>query len=220
MIDMKMSSAEKTFALNVIEKFIHMGFVKGFYEARKANRDIYHWFIETNLCEAGYDYACGETKGVFFIPGLDNWVLKITTPYETEHDWCGREYENFIAAEEEGLGRYFAAMELLTEIDGIKFYAQEKLQMTADVDGALVDILEYEYQEREKPYDRDQLWEEVEDLDACDRVELLFENRRLRSFVDCRRINDLHCDNFGCRGVEGEIVILDYSGYGSRVWEV
>lgn len=213
---MKMSKEERALALEYINLFVAKGLVE-FYKKSRAERrsSLWDWYDDAKLENSGFNYADGATKTVLINDELD-WVIKFVRPDE-ERDWCGREYENYVLAEEAGLGYYFAATEYLCEVEGIRFYAQEMVICDESVDSSIADSYERRLQERGEEYDIDSIWEDIENMDAADRVELLYGNTELCQFVWDRRINDLHCGNFGIAG--DRYVMIDYSGFGRRVWE-
>ena len=213
---MKATSWERDIALRIVDLIINKGFAEPFYsEARPYS--MWDWLDKHGLFQQGFQYADGATKGVIFHEDLDDWVIKFRLPREfAEKDYCTREYENYVLAEEAGLDYYFATTEYLCEREGIIFYLQEQVICDEEVDSDIYDKLQCRYEESGTPYDNDSLWEEVEELDAYERVMLLYNNEALANFISQRHINDLHCGNFGMAG--DHYVMIDYSGFGSGVW--
>lgn len=209
---MKMSNCERTVAMNIIDLFVQRGFISAF---KNTSHSMYNWMYDNGLLRNGYDYADGATKCVFMYDGLDSWVIKCRYP-GMERDYCARECENYALAEEAGFGFYFAATEFLCEVDGIAFYVQERVDCDESVDCLIKDRLQCDYEDSNTPYDEDSLWEEVEELDAYSRIMLLYGDEALARFICERRINDLHCGNFGIRG--DSYVMVDFSGFGMAVW--
>ena len=208
---MKMSLSDHNTAIKFIWKLLDAGLAAQM--ADKENHYLYDWFRKASLGN-GISFADGATKAVFISFDFD-WVIKVNLPGE-EFDWCGREYENYRLAEERGLGYYFAASEFLGEFEGIKFYAQEYVDCDEGVDSEIYDSLKARYKSSDNDVDDDCLWGEVEELDAEARVELLYNDDALVRFIWERRINDLHCGNFGIKG--DHYVMIDYSGFGAGVF--
>ena len=209
---MRASDWERDVAINVVEMLINRG-LADIYTAIDKPYSLWDWLSREGLFEQGINYADGASKAVIFHDDLDSYVIKFRLPREkADADYCAREYANFVAAEEAGLEYYFAATEYLCEREGIVFYIQEQVICNEEVDCELYEKLKCEYEESGTPYNEDNLWNEVDDLEACDRVSLLYGNKALTDFIWDRRINDLHCANFGLAG--DHYVMLDYSGFG------
>ena len=147
---------------------------------------------------------------------LERWVIKVASRDSYQRDWCQREFQNYCAAVNEKLGFYFAAMEPLITISGFTFYLQEKLFCDEGVDSELFDSLKEEYENSGTDYDVDNLYNEIDDMDASERVYILYGNSELAAFISEHRINDLHSGNFGLR--DGMYIMIDYSGFGGRAW--
>lgn len=214
---MKASSWERDIALDIVDFIIDKGFAEPFYTEKKPY-SLWDWFDKNKLFnEGGFQYNDGATKGVIFHEKLDSWVIKFRLPRElAEKDYCAREYENYVAAEDAGLEYYFAATEYLCEREGIVFYLQEQVICDEEVDSDIYDKLQCRYEESDTPYDNEDLWNEIEEMNAYERVMLLYGNETLANFISERRINDLHCGNFGLAG--DHYVMIDFSGFGMSVW--
>ena len=211
---MKMSMEERNVALNLVNTLLKMG-LSEYFHSDKASNDLYDWFRENNLANMGFEYFSGATKCVLTHEEFD-WVIKFRYPGEKK-DYCAKEYENYIAAEKAGFAYYFAACDYLCQHDDINFYVQERVECTEDVDSVIYENLLLEYKEEGSEYDEDNIWYEVEDMESHDRMVALYGNHDLADFVENHRINDLHNGNFGVIG--DHYVMIDYSGFGYRVWE-
>ena len=211
------SSWERDIAINVVESMIRSG-LSALYTAERRPYGLWDWLDDNKLFEQGISYADGATKAVIFHDDLDSYVIKFRLPREDPSmDYCAREYDNYVLAEEAGLSYYFAETEYLCEREGIVFYLQEQVICDeAEVDGEICSKLQCQYEESNTPYDLDSLWSEVDEMSAYDRTMLLYDNKALSDFIVARRINDLHGGNFGMAG--DHYVILDYSGFGPGVW--
>lgn len=200
---MKMSMEDRKIAMEMVQKLLNCGIIEAITN-KKAKYGIYNWYRETTLRQDGISYADGATKAVF-IDSVFNWVIKISLP-GNDGDYCAREYENYCLATERGLDYYFAACDRLIEIDGITFYAQQYVECDEGVDSEI-----YEKIRPDSDNDVDTLWREVEEMEAWDRVMALYNDDALGQFIEERRINDLHCGNFGIAG--DHYVMIDYSGW-------
>ena len=211
---MRASDWERDIAIRVVEMLINRGMAKEVYETEGVLRcGLWDWLDDKGLFNEGINYADGATKAVIFHEDLDSYVIKFRLPCESaDKDYCARELANYMATEEAGLEYYFAATEYLCEREGIVFYLQEQVICDEGVDSEMHSALQCQYEESGTPYDAENLWEEVEDMDSCDRVDLLYGNAKLTNFVWERHINDLHCGNFGLAG--DHYVIIDFSGFG------
>ena len=213
---MSATSWERDIAINIVESLIRNG-LSALYTAKFRPYGLWDWLDDNKFFEKGITYADGATKAVIFHSDLDSYVIKFRLPQEDpEKDYCSREYENYVLAEEAGFSYYFAKTEYLCEREGIVFYLQEQVICDEEVDGEICSKLQRQYDEDGTPYDVDSLWSEVDEMDAYERTMLLYGNKELSQFIFDRRINDLHCGNFGMAG--DHYVMIDYSGFGSQVW--
>ena len=203
-----MTMSERNEMLDALEYILSCGLM----EAYKEQRSMSNWAYGSLR---GYDYESGATKCVLIPWDLD-WVIKFNYPGE-KNDYCSREYENYVAAEEAGYAKYFAEVVYLYEVDGLAFYAQRKVVCEEyEADSRLYDSLRRSYEEDGRFVDEDTLWNEVEDLEAADRVTILYDDFDFGNFIMERRINDLHSANFGI--YNDDIVIIDFSGFGCQVF--
>ena len=214
---MRATTWERDIALNIVDFCINKGFAKP-YGCEYKTCSMWDWFDKNGLLENGFEYHDGASKGVIFHEDLEDWVIKFRLPCESsEKDYCCREYDNYVAAEEAGLEYYFASTEYLCEREGIVFYLQEKVEQDSDVDSRIVEKLEKQYNDSGSSYNVNDLYEEAEEMSAYERIMLLYGDEVLANFIVEHRINDLHCGNFGIVG--DHYVMLDFSGYGSGVWK-
>ena len=210
---MRASNWEREMAIKAVDILMQHGMAENYNNRNTVRFGLWDWLEETGLLKNGFGYESGASKAVIFYDELDSYVIKFRLPSEDpDKDYCAREYANYIAAEEAGLAHYFASTEYLCEREGIAFYLQEQVICDESVDSELHSKLQCQYEETGTPYDDESLWSEVEDLESCDRVRLLYGDNELAEFVWERHINDLHCGNFGLAG--DHYVIIDFSGYG------
>ena len=211
---MRASMVERDTALDLVDMLIDYHLMDAY--ASRSTSSLWDWFDSMHMENLGFTYASGATKAVFFHRDLHDWIIKVVLPDEQNNDYCRREWENYLAAEQAGLSQYFAATEYLTTVNGIAFYIQEKVFVDESVDSSIYDSASAERAARGEEIDEDALWDEVYDMEADERVELLYKNPKLTHFILSRHINDLHCGNFGMRG--GEYVLIDYSGFGLQAF--
>ena len=213
---MIVSMLEYNIAVDLIDHCIDNGFMDFFHDGQK-HYSMWDWFSQSGMFKEGYDYSDGATKGVIFHPELENWVIKFRLPCEdADKDYCKREYDNYVAAEEAGLEEYFAVTAYLCERNGVCFYLQQKVYCDDTVDCEMHSKLQDRYENSNTPYDQDSLWEELECMDGYERIMVLYENQALANFVHQYHINDLHCGNFGM--LNGYYVMIDFSGFGSQIF--
>jgi len=200
-------------ALNFVEHLVELGLLDairetpGFYP--------YGWLKKHDNLFDTYYFADGSCKGVFCFPGID-WVIKFD--YDKKHSYCGRELENYIAAKEAGLARYFPETLALRDYGHIHFILQERCDCGEDeVQDIMFDSLKRRYTEWGDEVNDDDIWDEVYDIETHTALTCMFDDPELEDFVDERHINDLHTANFG--KIDDHYVILDFSGYGLAVWE-
>lgn len=184
-----------------------------------------HFHDKTDMCDwvrkSGVEeklnlyYTSGATKGVI-VPADGDYVIKFNLIGET-CNYCGREYENWCLAEEAGLSQYFAETIYLTSCGKMVFYAQRMAVCDETAEDSMYYTLRDRYEADHCEYDVDNLWNIIDEMEADERVELLFGNDKLCDFIRSRHINDLHGANFGM--IDGQFVLIDYSGFGRQVFE-
>lgn len=209
---MELTAFERVTLMNIIEKLCEAN-VK-----EVANRNIH---VNDWLEEHAYD-ACldvdvdsGCTKAVFFSCQVPNYVIKVPTTGHT--NYCALEAKAYEKAKEEGYKSYFAACEFFTEMDGIPFYIQERV----NCDENYFSDLFFEYAEglvSRGNYDNDDDYSDAvsdraEYMDDWEVIEAVFADHQFSNFIfDTLQINDFHRGNFGIRS-NGDLVLVDYSGY-------
>lgn len=192
-----------------------------FADFQKGN-DVEHYFDEYNLYDRGFEYDRGASKYCILHPEFNGYVVKFCNGGYFDH--CEREYSNYIAAVARGFGDYFVYTEYLGEVNGIRFYIQEEAIVDSD---RISDIWFYSLREDYEPEDEEddediineRVWDAVGDLEDEERCSMCFPDMsdEFACFLDEYCINDLHEGNFGYIG--GNIVIIDFSGYGWRAQE-
>jgi hypothetical protein len=117
-----------------------------------------------------------------------------------------------------GLEDYFPYTAFLCCVDEVNFYIQERAECgdASNVPDIAFNSLKARYESYGDPINENDIWDELDELDADDAVELIFDNSELTRFVWERHINDLHMANFGT--IYGRNVIIDFSGYGSQIF--
>ena len=212
-----MNQMDRDDLLNILDVLVNeLGLCNFFTDDRRTKtHDLYDWAAEHNLAKRfNMCVATGATKGVLVFDDRD-WVIKFRLT-DADRDYCRKEYENYVRAEDAGLSYYFAETVYLCEYHGVEFYAQENVECDESVESQIVDSLQRSYDEDGTPYDVEDLWNEAEDMDACARVHYLYDDDDLVKFINDNHINDLHSGNFGTKG--DHYVIIDFSGFGRAVW--
>lgn len=218
---MKPTEYEVKFANELIEKLMQYGLKTGLqYQWDKSlNWDRLNWrgWVDNNEDKfEGTSFRCGATKICVIDDRLGDWVLKAgfdrsTSRYykerENDADYCELEAENYEKARAQGLERYFAQTFLFKEVDGVKFYWQEKVTVDEEEICRLSGCVS-EDDNGEEYIDTD----EFDDMCDDKRVEMLFNDKQLEEFIEENGINDLHSGNWGWTK-DGRIVALDYSGF-------
>lgn len=139
-----------------------------------------------------------------------------------DFDYCEREYTNYLAAVDRELGQFFPYTDFLGELNGLKFYIQER----AVCDSEYVNSVWYEslresyegaYEDEDEDFINSRIWDAVDDLEDDERLQMIYAVQDLEDFINEYRINDLHEANFGF--IDERLVIIDFSGYGWRATE-
>ena len=177
---------------------------------------------ESYLVDEGIDMGWGATKVCLVSEELTNWVIKVGLLFSTDpdaatkidKDFCALEAKYYQEAVAAGLGHFFSATYELCEVDGIKFYLQER----ADANEVKISDLFYYYEQSEYGFEEgeDRLDDAVADMEDEERLEAVFgeekEIVKLKAFIHEWNINDLHEGNFGITP-NGFYKIIDFSGY-------
>ena len=216
---------EKQSLIDLVEVLVDNGFkqaleVSGWEKHAREWAGQHHRLLDSLGCYV----TCGATR-VVVISDEDDWVLKFSfLDSLVKTDYNLLEAENYQAAIEAGLSRYFAATYCLGNICGLEVYVQERVN--ADEDGVSDEFYNYtlenyysdcrdDYESEEDLHDA--AWEDSTELENEDRIWAMvgdFDRKdciKLVEFCDVREINDLHAANWGFR--DGWPVMIDYSGY-------
>jgi len=173
----------------------------------------------------GYTSTCGETKAVFWNEDDCEYVIKFPFIAYENFDYCKAEVRNYREACKAGLAKRFAWCDKLMDYNGFPIYIME----FCDCDDygfqdEITDMYisheksyraehpddEYEEDPEDMCYDTstdDAVWDFLEDVYPSDEI------NALAAFCVSNYISDVHSGNIGRKN--GEIVIVDYSGFGS-----
>ena len=169
---------------------------------------FYDWAQnEDFLWQRKIKWFIGSSKVCFWDRFLGDWVIKVGLR-NLSMNYAEVEYEVYLEAKKCELEQYFPITIFLGELEGIKFYLQQRAEYAPEqVHSKLIErVSELE------GYDSYTLaWNVADDLETEDRVMFLFEDERLADFILSNGINDLHEGNFGY--IDGELVIIDFSGW-------
>lgn len=204
---MKISQAEKDNIFSMIRDAFDFSF---------KDRSVCDAFHELDLYSRGFEYENGASKYCIMHDDFGDFVVKFTTE---KFDWCEREYTNYLAAVERGLGEFFPFTDFLGYYNGVSFFIQERADCDEDgVSSIWYSALREDYVTEEEDENEDiiseKIWDMIDELEDEQRAMYCFGNKiALFDFLDEFCINDLHQGNFGY--VDGKLVIIDFSGYGN-----
>ena len=211
---MLINEAEREIVFTLIEQVVTHNFEK-VYEGRETF-DRWYWNEKKNLSLVS-DAKSGVSKGVFFCDELPEIVIK--TPIMNDADYCKKELDNYMKAEDEGFENYFAEIEYFGEYGGIPFYiqiaadnesARSSLWNSAKVEVVINGLCSADSSDDEKMDAADDF---LYDLSDEDRIDIFFGGVSIEflNFLMRNEINDLHEGNIGVIGERK--VIFDYSGW-------
>ena len=207
------NSTELQEAIAVVNKVVELGLTAAMRREHFYPETWYYHDVP-DISKGNFDIYAGATKGVIVPLDMD-FVIKfdyVAQPY------CARECENYKAAMEAGLEDYFPYTAFLCCVDEVNFYIQERAECgdNCDVPDIAFNSLKARYESYGDPINENDIWADLDELDADEAVELVFDDNKLIDFIIKRHINDLHMANFGT--IYGRNVIIDFSGYGNSVW--
>lgn len=180
--------------------------------AQCGEKSTWSWFHDNNLESVGFWASGGATKSCIGHEDLCGWVIKVGHTIDVKHNYARMEYENYRAAKERGLQRYFPETYYLGEFGGQSYFIQQMADCDEDqVTSDWYEKLRDSYDEGEEEYDVDRLWAEIDNMDDDEKAFLMFQDGELCHFLYEHRINDLHEGNFGY--ICGCAVIVDFSGF-------
>lgn len=170
--------------------------------------DFYDWARnEDFLRQRGIEWFIGSSKVCFWDCLLGDWVIKVGLR-DLSMDYAEVEYKAYLKAKMCELERYFPITIFLGELEGVKFYLQQRAECAPEqVHSKLIERVS----ESEECSSYTLAGYVVEDLETEDRIMFLFEDERLANFILSNGINDLHEGNFGY--IKGQLVIIDFSGW-------
>lgn len=193
----------------IVIRLAHILIDNGISEAR--NQDLAEDLFYETLHRLGFDMRTGMTKSCFTHENLNDWVIKVGFTGLSK-DYARTEYENYRDAVNCNLDWYFPFTEFLCEIDGVEFFIQEMAECCEDtVTSDWYDSIQALYEESGRDLDEIDIRDEVYELEDDDKIDLMFHDMALASFLREHRIGDFHEGNFGFIG--DRTVIIDFSGY-------
>lgn len=203
---MQIDFREREAAIRLVELLISNGICKAL--SQKTMEDLY----EEVLCNLGFGFNNGLTKGCFWHSNLSGWVIKIGYNHHVCKDYARTEYETYKAAVAQNLEYYFPFTDLLYEFEGVEFFIQERAECSEDaITSDWYEKLLTYHEENGDDLECYDIWDEVYDMRDSDKIELMFNDWALCSFLSERKIGDFHEGNFGYIG--DRTVIIDFSGY-------
>lgn len=207
----------------------------GFDKVLSRETKLYKWFGENeeNLCEAGYSFSEGTTRGIIT---HDNWdyVFKFNlyTEEDTNHpenyiDHCKNEVFIYEMSKRYKLDTCFAACFYLGKFLKTDIYVMEKCDCNYERISDSSCELQYKKYclennlEPDSEKSRDEFydcfccseWEEEDYMfEYADDILGIVLSGKLYCFLKDYYVNDCHCGNWGMIG--GSLVLVDYAGYG------
>ena len=197
---------EREIAIRLVSVLVEKGICEA--RSRSAMEDLF----DNELHNTGFNMWTGITKACFVHEDLDDWVIKVGFSKGVSKNYARVEYENYRAAIDSLLGWYFPFTDFLCEFEGVEFYIQERAECYEDaITSNWYDMMLAWHEEMGHDLDSIDIWDEVYDLEDTEKIELMFGDMALSSFLSEHRIGDLHEGNFGFIG--DRTVIIDFSGY-------
>lgn len=197
----------------IVEVMIH-----NFKRVYNGHDSFDRWYLtEKSKLSLVSDAKSGVSKGVFFCDELPEIVIKV--PIMNDADYCKKELDNYMKAEDEGFENYFAEIEFFGEYEGIPFYiqiaadnetARSSLWNSAKAEVVINGLCSADSSDDEK---KDAADDFLYDLSDEDRIDIFFGGVSIEflNFLMKNEINDLHEGNIGIIGERK--VIFDYSGW-------
>ena len=211
------------------------------FKLTRFSRDIpydyeeFTFYDEETKRERKVRVSCGATKVCLLFDYEDGYNYVVKIPYRRNIDYCAIEFENYNRAVREGLSKYFAEMEYVSELVIVSGETLEEctamnfpvyIMERVYVDGVEASDRSYNYF-REKIYSHenadedditDEYWEAI-DSEEFTESEFCFKAAyseeicdKLSTFLYKNNINDIHTQNIGFRDWDRP-VFIDYSGY-------
>ena len=203
---MKLEIRERETAIRLVELLVSKGI------CTELNSCFMEEFAEREMYNLGFGFSDGLTKGCFWHNDLCDWVIKFGYRGSLHKDYARAEYENYVAAVNANLDWYFPFTDFLGEFGGVEFFIQERADCSEEtVTGDWYDKLLAYHEEKDDKFDFEGIWDEVYALEDAEKIELMFNDWALSSFLSARKIGDFHEGNFGYIG--DRTVIIDFSGY-------
>lgn len=130
---------------------------------------------------------------------------------EHNHNGCRSEYEIYQKVIADKMERFFPETDFLTEIDGYKFYIQERVE--ADEYAIESDVFDYVRSEFDCDEDAEDYVSsgDVREEDILYSIMNVEEANILMTWLDAHEINDIHTGNVGY--LNGRGVVFDFAGY-------
>lgn len=167
-----------------------------------------------SLQDKGYEHYSGAVKYCLVNEEFNGYVVKFCI--EKEFDYCEREYNNYLAAVERGLERYFPYTDFLCKIGRFSLYIQEEAvvdeESITDIWVSAINESSGGCYEDNEEREYDSVWDYVDDTSDEERIAMTFKSDELENFCNEFVINDLHSGNFGY--INDRLVIIDFSGFG------
>lgn len=178
--------------------------------------DTRKWYHD-NKDSLNFKMDNGCYKFAFIIPdfdyviktdSIDEWVSKNTGTYR-DYGGCLNEFETYQRACKDNMERFFPETDFLIDIDGYRFYIQERAVIDADtvIKSIAYNVQENfdtredaEYYAEDEPAEWDVLYAVLDDVE---------ETNILANYLEDIDVNDIHNNNVGWIGERG--VVIDFA---------
>ena len=200
--------------------------------AKVHNREDWNNWVERQkpfLRKWEVSYEWGSDKVCLIFNDHRDYVLKAYIAHATwtEYDRGVIECANYCKAVRDGFGQFFAETIPVCVVGNLFFYLQEYLNpdeddVTSMFEDYVASHSEY-YNITRADYEDEDEWnsavcDTADELDNDERIYAVYgetkETNRLVEFLWDNGINDLHAANWGWIPGTGNLVIMDFSGYG------
>lgn len=216
----------KEWAFDILDRLFENKFEEVLYYDGVKGSTLNEWIDKhPNLLDNMGLFVSNGCSKICLVPEEGNWVIKINWGNKYR-DYCHDEVRNYARAEVLGIENFFAKS---YELDHNYLYfieIQEKVKPIEDeISGMFYEYISSGY-EKEAFEDEDEYNDAVSsglnDMSEEERLRAVYTDQqdideetlqKLIDFVYDYDINDLHEGNIARRLSDGQIVLMDYSGY-------
>lgn len=191
----------------IAESIISMLFDAGLEEVFSCDKYLYEIVNMLDDEDGCFCSACGATRGCVRHDDLPGWIIKFDLC--PERHYTRREARLYKEACQDDIEEFFCPVIPLGIFNGVEFYVAKACECG---DYLIAETISDKCSDDEE--EKEAIYYSICDGNNC--FDYVFPNEGdLYNWLEDHKVNDLHCGNFGI--YEGEIVIIDYAGYGSLV---